>query len=335
MAIVANTFESGQANNTDLTTGNAAVGGDAPSSVTTTGGTVRFSTTGVAHGTLCMAVNNTSNNDLFVNWAVTGARTAAFRFYFWTDSVAMSAGTRIFSVFSATPTYYAGILIDTTGHLAIQNTAGTTLATTTAAFSANTLYRIEGSIDNSGGSAAGAMVVNAYAGESLTPVTNMQMSVTGANFGGGNITNVRLGRFTGTAAMNTTIRFDSFAYKDSTTTLLGPVKAPVLSGVSASSPSSTSGAVVGTGDAGTLVTTWNVQYGATASYGSTSTGGTLQPSAAAGSISETITGLTTGQVYHYRIAATNSIGTTYSADDTFAVMSSPAPVTYGHVVVIG
>ena len=336
MALLVNTNETGQANGTDVTTGNSGGNaGDAWGTVLTTGGTLKYSTSYPSHGTLSLALKSTSNADCYVNWATTAARTCAFRFYFQTDSVSFSACTRSASVLSATPTYYAGILIDTTGHLAIQDTAGVTKATTTGAFSANTVYRIEASVDNSGGSAAGVMVVNAYIGDSTSPISNMQITVSASNFGGGNIANFRLGRFTGTAATGTTFRFDDVAFRDGSTTLIGPSKVVTLSSVSATSPSSTTATVTGSADAGTLYTTWQVNYGTTASYGSNSTGGSYAPNTTAGAISETLTGLTSGTLYHYRIAATNSLGTTYSPDDTFVVMSPPAPVTYQHKVVIG
>jgi hypothetical protein len=73
-------------------------------------------------------------------------------------------------------------------------------------------------------------------------------------------------------------------------------------------------------------TTVYFQYGPTTSYGSTTpmqtqTGNTVR------TISANITGLTASTVYHFRIVAHNSAGTTYGGDRTFTTLSpTGAPV---------
>jgi len=73
-----------------------------------------------------------------------------------------------------------------------------------------------------------------------------------------------------------------------------------------------------------FATTVNFQYGLTTSYGSTTavqtqTGDTLR------SISANISGLLASHIYHFRIVATNSFGTTFGSDMTFTTLSATGP----------
>jgi hypothetical protein len=77
-------------------------------------------------------------------------------------------------------------------------------------------------------------------------------------------------------------------------------------------------------------------YGPTTAYGAT----TVEHSAGAGTkataVSRTITGLTPGTIYHYRIAALSRFGTTAGADRTFTTTGHPpAAVVTGGTVNIG
>jgi hypothetical protein len=85
-------------------------------------------------------------------------------------------------------------------------------------------------------------------------------------------------------------------------------------------------------------TGFSFQYGTTTGYG----GQTALAPAGKGTstikVSQTITGLQPGTVYHYRIAAVNGAGLTYGGDRTFRTASvplslqitgTPNPVTYG------
>jgi hypothetical protein len=65
-----------------------------------------------------------------------------------------------------------------------------------------------------------------------------------------------------------------------------------------------------------LTTSHYFQYGRTTNYGNktpnqTSTGNSYQ------NVSATISGLSAQTTYHFRIVATNSVGTRYSSDRTF------------------
>lgn len=81
--------------------------------------------------------------------------------------------------------------------------------------------------------------------------------------------------------------------------------------------------------ANNLSTTISIEYGLTSSYGSTQT---TSPASASGNtatgITATLTGLVTG-VYHYRVKATNSAGTTYTSDATFTI-GNPLSLTWNY-----
>jgi hypothetical protein len=64
-------------------------------------------------------------------------------------------------------------------------------------------------------------------------------------------------------------------------------------------------------------TTWEIQYGASTAYGSTSAVQTIAAGAAPVSGTATLTGLENGATIHYRVVATSADGTTTGADATF------------------
>ena len=66
--------------------------------------------------------------------------------------------------------------------------------------------------------------------------------------------------------------------------------------------------------------TSQVQYGTSTSYGSTTT----LDSNLVTSHAQTLSGLTAGTLYHYRVVSTNANGTTYSPDYTFTTLAPPA-----------
>jgi hypothetical protein len=89
--------------------------------------------------------------------------------------------------------------------------------------------------------------------------------------------------------------------------------------------------VNGTVNPGGLSTTWYFQWGLTTGYGGTTVGGTFGtngdtfPSTV--SEAETLSGLTPGATYHYRIVGTNAAGTTYGVDASFTTNGFPNPPT--------
>ncbi len=101
--------------------------------------------------------------------------------------------------------------------------------------------------------------------------------------------------------------------------------APTATTGAALSLTSSSANVTGTVNPNGEETTYSFQYGTTTGYGFQ----TNPQSAGAGTqgqvVSGTLTGLTAGTIYHYRVIATNASGTTVGADMTFTTLGSPPP----------
>ncbi|NLN75047.1 MAG: family 10 glycosylhydrolase [Armatimonadetes bacterium] len=98
---------------------------------------------------------------------------------------------------------------------------------------------------------------------------------------------------------------------------LGGVVPPVITGVGASNITGTSATINWTTS---QEATSQVQYGPTASYGSS----TSISTALVMTHSQTITGLTPGVTYHYRVLSSNDNGSSTSQDFTFTTLAPPA-----------
>jgi outer membrane protein assembly factor BamB len=114
---------------------------------------------------------------------------------------------------------------------------------------------------------------------------------------------------------------------DTTFTTLSATGAPVVATNPATNIASSSAKLNGTVDPHGSTTAVYFQYGTTTSYGSTTVsqtkmGNTYQ------NISANIMGLTAGTTYHFRIVATNSVGTRYGSDRAFAAVPPDQSVTW-------
>jgi hypothetical protein len=71
-------------------------------------------------------------------------------------------------------------------------------------------------------------------------------------------------------------------------------------------------------------TTVRFEYGTSPAFGlSTPESGSIGSDASPRSVSTAVTGLQPGTTYHYRVAATNLLGTTYDANGTFSTLPAP------------
>jgi uncharacterized protein (TIGR02145 family) len=124
---------------------------------------------------------------------------------------------------------------------------------------------------------------------------------------------------------------------DLTFTTTGQVPTNIT--LAATSITTVSATLNGSVNANYLTTTVIFEYGTTSAYGQTVTA-TQSPvtGSTAKTVNSTITGLTAGTNYHYRIIAVNSLGTTYGDDATFTTVPSTVDDvngnTYG-VITIG
>jgi hypothetical protein len=117
---------------------------------------------------------------------------------------------------------------------------------------------------------------------------------------------------------------------DQTFTTTGP---PIVRSGSAAGIGSNGATLTGSVDPSGHSTQWYFQYGPSTSYGlvapahSASSGGVR-------SVSETVSGLTPGKTYHFRLVGTNSSGTSSSADATFTTAGSAVTLTASTTTVI-
>ncbi len=102
--------------------------------------------------------------------------------------------------------------------------------------------------------------------------------------------------------------------------------APTTKTGAPSGVSATEGTVRGSINPNALETTYQFEYGPTTSYGSKAPASpkSLGPESVGVPVSQALSGLSSSSVYHYRLAATNSQGTTYGRDRTFATIPSSA-----------
>jgi plastocyanin len=111
---------------------------------------------------------------------------------------------------------------------------------------------------------------------------------------------------------------------DSTFTTLSPTGPPVVTTNPATLIASFSATLNGSVDPHGLATSIHFQYGTTTSYGLTTA-----PQIHTGNIylnvSANISSLSGSTVYHFRIVASNSAGTTYGSDTVFTTLSATGP----------
>src|SRR5579862_594886 len=99
---------------------------------------------------------------------------------------------------------------------------------------------------------------------------------------------------------------------------------PGVNTYAAQNIAATSAVVSGTVDPRGRSTTWYFDYGTTTSYGLKTSTQTINAGFGAQSISVTISNLSPATTYHYRLVASNNVGTTVDGDMSF---STPATVT--------
>lgn len=102
------------------------------------------------------------------------------------------------------------------------------------------------------------------------------------------------------------------------------VYAPIVSNGTPSGITTTGGTVNATVNPNGATATYRLDYGTSASYGSSTTSQPLPIGANPQAIAVALSGLQPGATYHYRVVATNSSGTTDGADATFS--TPPLPV---------
>ena len=96
----------------------------------------------------------------------------------------------------------------------------------------------------------------------------------------------------------------------------------------------TSARLTGTVDPNGRATTWYFEYGPTNAYGARTPTSSAGSGNTAVSVSATVSGLTPGRLYHYRVVATSDAGSSRGADRRFSTAARPV-VRTGPAVEVG
>ena len=105
--------------------------------------------------------------------------------------------------------------------------------------------------------------------------------------------------------------------------------APSASTGPVSSVGPTTATVSGSVNANGTSTSWYVEYGTSTSYGHKTSSTSIGSGTTTTSISGTLSGLTPGTTYHYRVVATSSAGTAHGNDGILTTVAAPQAVTAG------
>lgn len=100
--------------------------------------------------------------------------------------------------------------------------------------------------------------------------------------------------------------------------------APTVSTEPASSVAATSATLNGTVNPNGTATSWHFEYGTTTAYGQQTPTQSAGAGTSATGVSALLSGLQTGKLYHFRIVATSTGGTSSGADETFTTVGGAA-----------
>jgi hypothetical protein len=125
-------------------------------------------------------------------------------------------------------------------------------------------------------------------------------------------------RFVATSSAGTTHGADG---------ILTTSSVPAVVTGNASSVSATSATLNGTVDPSGRPTTWYFEYGRSTSYGTKTPVKDGGSASGASAVSASVTGLTAGTTYHFRLVATNDAGTSRGSDHTFVASAAPTVTT--------
>ena len=220
MTVRTNTAEGGS-DGVDVDTSNSGgVNGTAWDSVTPgAGGTIRFTTDMAMKGSLSYEMIAASGVQQQMYWAFTSTTAQAARAYFYFTDWANTQDQFFFTFLSSTGTARARLAMDNAGILSVFDAAGIEQGATTGAIPVDTWLRIEMAVTTPTTS-TGTYTLRVYNGDSLSSISNLDLDLTGENFGA-SVGRLGIGKQT-TASLFPTFYVDDIAHNDASATLLGP-----------------------------------------------------------------------------------------------------------------
>lgn len=202
-------FEQGT-DSTNLDKNDPGIGADTG---TLGGGTITYSTTAAAHGTLGMLVTKTADNTaVYWQWDLGDTDTrGTFRWYFNTSGRFLIPIVRV-SIGSKTVEFR----LDTDGTMYIA-VGGSRKATSAVFYNSGSEYRGALTIDT----IADTATVNVYSGDDTDPINSSPVSATSLGLSGGTLSNIRVGVVSG-GSNGDWIGYDDLDWALGTTTEIGP-----------------------------------------------------------------------------------------------------------------
>ncbi len=218
MTLLRNNAE-GQNDGTAVATAQSG-SGDAFSTAGTSGSaTATYSEDHAFHGTQSYKVTTTATaGDLaYFGYSSGNNQSAAIRFYLYLSSSPASA-IQIAGLRNASSGVVA-INLNSTTKIQLVDTSGASIGAFTSALSTGVWYRVELGVTIGAGS-TGSCSLAYYVGESTTAVES-PLNFSGQDLASTNITTVRFGKITSTAAA-CTLYMDDLAYRDGSPAFIGP-----------------------------------------------------------------------------------------------------------------
>ncbi len=263
-------------------------------------------------------------NQLYINRVAIGGFTNAYN-YFWASTEVNASNAKLQNFLSG------GTVLD----FSKSATGGTVRAVRTVVLSPTTIPVVTTSTPASSISTTSAVVGGNVTDEGITQVTSrgivygttagsLTYTVTTGS-GAGTFTTTLTGLTAGTTyflrSFATNMQGTAYGAEINFITLSAPIISATASPTSINTTSVISGGTI-TGNGGSSILTsglvWGISANPTIALSTKTTDGTTS-----GTFTSSITGLTAGTTYHVRAYATNSIGTSYGPDITFATLTTP------------
>jgi len=129
------------------------------------------------------------------------------------------------------------------------------------------------------------------------------------------------------SSSSSTVTSVAHALPHDTTTTTTPTSAPSVSTGAVDETTSSSTRLMGLVDPNGTETTYYFEYGTSPNYGQTTSSVDAGSGTSNVSIGTVLSGLLSGQTYHYRLVAVNSLGSSYGQDASFTTDAAPSATT--------
>lgn len=314
----------GMSNGTVVTTGNTGSGANNPwDTVQLDGQTIEFSGAQAAHGQLSYHFSIAATAGPYVIWdnvtITADTKTMYARAYVYHASSPATTG-RFMQFTNTSVALIGGVGIDSSDNLALKDSTGTTVSTSSTVVPTNAWFRLEMMVFSS--ATVGQIELKIYLTPDSTTPTETVTSAANLNTRGDDIKLAIFGLPTSVASAD--FYMDDLAVQD--TGYIGPaittpgVATSAVTSIAAATATA-NGAVVGDGDS--AITERGFCWGT--STNPTTSGSKVTVAGTTGTYSGSLTSLSNNTLYYVRAYAINAAGTAYGDNVTFQHVYVPTP----------